>query len=90
MTTRLLIVRHGQTAWNSDGRFQGQLDIPLNETGQAQAAAVARRLASEQPQAIYTSDLSRAWQTARSIQNAIGEASSDRRDPPSDPRATPA
>ena len=75
MITRLLIVRHGQTAWNSDGRFQGQLDIPLDETGQLQAAAVARRLAGERPLAIYTSDLSRAWQTARSIQNAIAEAS---------------
>jgi broad specificity phosphatase PhoE len=74
MTTRLLIVRHGRTAWNSDGRFQGQLDIPLDEVGQAQAAAVARRLAYEHPLAIYASDLSRAWQTARRIQNAIAEA----------------
>ena len=82
MTTRLLIVRHGQTAWNSDGRFQGQLDIPLNETGQAQATAVAHRLAIEQPQAIFASDLSRAWQTARSIQNAISEASSTGAMPP--------
>jgi probable phosphoglycerate mutase len=80
LTSRLLIVRHGHTSWNSDGRFQGQLDIPLDEVGQAQAAAVARRLAhelqraQERPGAIYASDLSRAWQTARSIQNAIAEA----------------
>jgi len=74
MTTRLLIVRHGRTAWNIDGRFQGQLDIPLDEVGQDQAAAVAHRLAQERPVAIYASDLSRAWQTARSIQNAITEA----------------
>jgi len=80
LTTRLLIVRHGQTAWNIDGRFQGQLDIPLDEVGQEQAAAVAHRLAQafqhplEGPVTIYASDLSRAWQTARSIQNAITEA----------------
>ncbi len=80
MTTRLLIVRHGRTAWNSDGRFQGQLDIPLDEVGQTQAAAVAHRLAQalqrplERPLAIYASDLSRAWQTARVIQNAIAKA----------------
>ena len=79
MTTRLLIVRHGRTAWNIDGRFQGQLDIPLDEVGLTQAAAVARRLAlelqrtQERPAAIYASDLSRAWQTARRIQNAIAE-----------------
>jgi 2,3-bisphosphoglycerate-dependent phosphoglycerate mutase len=74
LATRLLIVRHGRTAWNSDGRFQGQLDIPLDEIGQSQAAAVAHRLARERPLAIYASDLSRAWQTARWIQNAITEA----------------
>jgi alpha-ribazole phosphatase len=74
MTTRLLIVRHGRTAWNSDGRFQGQLDVPLDEVGQSQAAAVAHRLAGERPLVIYASDLSRAWQTARWIQNAITEA----------------
>jgi alpha-ribazole phosphatase len=74
MATRLLIVRHGRTAWNIDGRFQGQLDIPLDEVGQAQAAAVAQRLAQERPVAIYASDLSRASQTARWIENAIAEA----------------
>jgi 2,3-bisphosphoglycerate-dependent phosphoglycerate mutase len=82
LATRLLIVRHGRTAWNSDGRFQGQLDIPLDEVGQSQAAAVAHRLASERPLAIYASDLSRAWQTARWIQNAITEASQPDPTPP--------
>lgn len=82
MTTRLLIVRHGRTAWNTDGRFQGQLDIPLDEVGQAQAAAVAKRLAKERPMVIYASDLSRAWQTARSIQNAIAEANQPCPTPP--------
>ena len=73
MTTRLLLVRHGHTAWNSDGRLQGQLDIPLDEIGQAQAAAIAQRLARERPVAIYASDLSRTQQTARWIQNAVAE-----------------
>jgi broad specificity phosphatase PhoE len=74
MPSRLLIVRHGRTAWNVDGRFMGQLDIPLDEIGRAQAAAVAHRLAHERPLAIYSSDLSRAWQTARCIRNTIAEA----------------
>jgi alpha-ribazole phosphatase len=71
MSTRLLIVRHGQTEWNSSGRFQGQTDIPLNPTGIKQAQAVAKRLASEQPAAIYASDLQRAWQTAEIIHAAL-------------------
>jgi len=82
MTTRLLIVRHGRTAWNVNGRFQGQLDIPLDEVGQAQAGAAARRLAKERPAAIYSSDLSRAWQTARAIHTAIITASQPSPPPP--------
>jgi alpha-ribazole phosphatase len=71
MSTRLLIVRHGQTDWNSVGRFQGQMDIPLNPTGLEQAHAVARRLSTESPAAIYTSDLQRARQTAEIIYRAL-------------------
>lgn len=71
MNTRLLIVRHGQTAWNADGRFMGQRDVPLDETGRAQAMAVARRLADERPATIYSSDLVRARDTARAIQESI-------------------
>jgi alpha-ribazole phosphatase len=71
MNTRLLIVRHGQTAWNADGRFMGQLDVPLDETGRAQALAVAKRLADERPATIYSSDLVRARDTAIAIQEAI-------------------
>ena len=72
MSTRLLLVRHGQTAWNADGRFMGQLDVPLDEIGRTQVLAVAKRLATEEPAAIYSSDLARARETAQAIQAAIG------------------
>lgn len=64
MTTTLYFVRHGETAWNVEGRIQGHLDIPLNDTGLAQADAVGRRLAGETFDAIYSSDLIRAYRTA--------------------------
>ena len=62
--TTLVLVRHGETAWNAEGRIQGHLDIPLNEIGLAQAAAVGRRLGAENFDAIYSSDLIRAYRTA--------------------------
>lgn len=58
------MVRHGETAWNAEGRVQGQLDIPLNELGRAQARATAEALAGEDFSAIYCSDLLRVRQTA--------------------------
>jgi alpha-ribazole phosphatase len=64
---RLLLVRHGETDWNAAKRFQGQADIPLNRTGQRQAAAVARVLQRDTVQAIIASDLLRAQETARVI-----------------------
>jgi len=64
---RLLLVRHGETAWNATGRFQGQMDTDLNGAGQRQAVAVAERLASEEIHAIYASDLRRAHDTAVAI-----------------------
>ena len=66
-STRLCIVRHGETAWNAEHRVQGQLDVPLNAFGQAQALAVSRVLARETFDAIYSSDLARAQQTAAPI-----------------------
>jgi 2,3-bisphosphoglycerate-dependent phosphoglycerate mutase len=60
----LVLVRHGETDWNVEGRIQGHLDIPLNETGLAQAAAVGNRLREEAFDRIYASDLMRAWRTA--------------------------
>ena len=64
MNTRLCIVRHGETAWNAEHRVQGQLDVPLNVIGQAQALAASKVLSQEKFDAIYSSDLSRARQTA--------------------------
>jgi len=65
VTTRLCIVRHGETAWNAEHRVQGQLDVPLNAVGEAQALATAGALAQEKFDVIYASDLSRARQTAQ-------------------------
>lgn len=71
MITRLCIVRHGETAWNAEHRVQGQLDIPLNQIGLRQAQAVGAALREERFDAIYSSDLSRARQTAEPISNFL-------------------
>jgi probable phosphoglycerate mutase len=71
--TRILAIRHGETAWNVDTRLQGHLDIPLNEEGLRQAEHLARALAErEEVNAIYASDLSRAHATAQAIAQAMG------------------
>jgi 2,3-bisphosphoglycerate-dependent phosphoglycerate mutase len=70
--TRVLAVRHGETAWNVDTRIQGQLDIPLNDTGRWQAGRLGAALADEGVTAIYSSDLLRAHQTAQSIGQLCG------------------
>jgi len=70
--TRLIAVRHGETAWNVDTRIQGQLDIALNDTGLWQARRVGEALADEPIAAIYASDLARAWQTALEIARPFG------------------
>ncbi|KQU87024.1 MULTISPECIES: histidine phosphatase family protein [unclassified Variovorax] len=70
--TRLIAVRHGETAWNVDTRIQGQLDVGLNATGLWQARRVGQALAHEDIGAIYASDLSRAWQTAQEIARPHG------------------
>ena len=68
--TRVIAVRHGETAWNVETRMQGQLDIPLNDKGRWQALRVAAALADEALDAIYTSDLLRASQTAEALARA--------------------
>lgn len=70
--TRIIAIRHGETAWNVDTRIQGHLDIPLNETGLWQARRVGEALADEPVTAIYTSDLLRAHVTAQAVADTTG------------------
>ncbi|MBM7519682.1 histidine phosphatase family protein [Nocardioides nitrophenolicus] len=69
---RLVLVRHGQTAWNAERRIQGQLDVELDATGRAQAEAVAPVIAALEPTLIWSSDLARARQTADTIAKEAG------------------
>lgn len=70
--TRIIAVRHGETAWNVDTRLQGQLDVPLNERGREQARRVGLALRDECPDVLYSSDLSRARETAQAVAAATG------------------
>ena len=63
-TTDLILIRHGETAWNRELRFQGHADVPLNDTGHEQARRIGLRLAGETAQHLISSDLMRAQQTA--------------------------
>ena len=65
--TKILLIRHGETAWNAVRRLQGHIDIPLSPTGERQAEALARALAAEPLEAIISSDLGRALQTAQAV-----------------------
>lgn len=68
--TRLLLVRHGQSVWNADGRWQGQADPPLSALGEEQAASAAERVHGMT--AVYTSDLARARRTAEIVGERLG------------------
>ena len=72
--TRIIAIRHGETAWNVDTRIQGQLDIGLNEIGLRQAQRVGHALHEESITAVYSSDLSRAADTARAIAQRLTSA----------------
>ncbi len=71
-TTTILLIRHGETAWNAERRLQGHLDIALNAEGERQAAALGAALAGEHIDLIISSDLARARQTAEAVQRARG------------------
>ena len=72
--TRVVAVRHGETAWNVQTRIQGQIDIGLNDAGRWQARRLARALAEERFDAVYASDLQRAADTARALAEHNGLA----------------
>ncbi|MGC0142244.1 histidine phosphatase family protein [Pseudactinotalea sp. Z1732] len=74
MSATILFWRHGQTDYNAQGRLQGQVDIPLNEVGRAQALAAAPALSQIEPVAIISSDLMRARDTAEYLAERTGVA----------------
>jgi probable phosphoglycerate mutase len=78
--TTVLLIRHGETAWNAEHRIQGLLDVPLSATGVWQATRLAQRLAAEPIDAIIASDLARAWLTAQPLAQRLG------REPIAEPR----
>ena len=69
--TRLLVIRHGETAWNTEGRIQGHIDIPLNERGRWQAERLAEALLDEGIDTLYCSDLERARHTAEAVSRRL-------------------
>ncbi len=73
MATTVYLIRHGETDWNASGRWQGQADVPLNATGVQQAQLLAQRLQRERitADAIYSSDLERAYRTAWYVGDAL-------------------
>jgi broad specificity phosphatase PhoE len=68
---RILLIRHGRTDWNVEGRWQGSLPVPLNDEGRAQAQALGAYLRGSGLSAVYTSDLPRAFDTAQAVADAL-------------------
>ena len=77
--TEIILIRHGETAWNRERRMQGQTDTPLSDIGRAQAEALGQRMTKHKFSALYSSDLSRAYQTAAAVARVSGREI--RRDP---------
>lgn len=69
---RVYLIRHGETEWNNNGRWQGNLDTPLNDHGRQQARKLAKYLSTRPIADVYSSDLSRALETARTLADALG------------------
>ncbi|MGI3781186.1 MAG: histidine phosphatase family protein, partial [Janthinobacterium lividum] len=69
---RIVVLRHGRTSWNADGRFQGQADPPLDAMGRAQASDVAALIGALEPDVIVSSDQQRALQTAQPLARLTG------------------
>jgi probable phosphoglycerate mutase len=72
MTTRLLLIRHGETDWNVEGRYQGQEDPPLNDRGRDQSLLLAEKLSGIPLEVLYSSPLARARETARALEERFG------------------
>jgi broad specificity phosphatase PhoE len=72
VSRRVVLWRHGRTEWNATGRFQGQIDVPLDGTGREQAHDTARRLAALEPDLLVSSDLKRTQQTAAALAQLTG------------------
>ena len=69
---RLILVRHGTTIWNEEGKYQGVIDVPLSDKGRQEAKRVANRLQNEDIKAVYSSHLVRARETAEIIARPHG------------------
>lgn len=71
--TELWVIRHGESTWNVEGRYQGQTDVPLSHVGVLQAASLAERLTGQGFAAVYSSDLRRAVQTAEAVAERLSD-----------------
>lgn len=80
-STEFWVVRHGESTWNADGRYQGQTDVPLSHIGILQASTLAERLTGQSFAAVYSSDLLRASQTAQTVAERLAGAPTVQLDP---------